>query len=85
MGQAGAFGRGWRRRWLCSVCVVPKGLVLVGGEEYSTGPWLAAGFPASRANYNSSPQEKPRNSTPGVLAARYLLEDTSLMAMDRGE
>ena len=57
----------------------------MGREAYTAEPWHAAGFHTSRANYNSSAQEKPRNSTPGVLATRYLLEDTSLMAMDRGE
>ena len=57
----------------------------MGGKAYTAEPWRAAGSHTFRANYNSSAQEKPRNSTPGVLAARYLLEDTSLMAMDRGE
>jgi hypothetical protein len=33
--------RGWRRRLVCSVCVVPKGLVLVGREAYTAGPWRA--------------------------------------------
>ena len=58
---------------------------MVGREAYTAEPWRAAGFHTSRANYNSSAQDKPGNSTPGVLATRYLLEDTYLMAMDRGE
>ncbi len=48
--------RGWRRRWLCSVCVVLKGLVWMGREAYTAEPWRAAGFPTFRADGNSSPQ-----------------------------